>query len=65
MRVEYDHYSKQCPSYPTPPIHTDDRVLLQDRIQAHLVLFQEKARKEEEEKKKNKLKADLESRAAR
>ena len=31
MRVEYDHYSKQCPSYPTPPIHPEDKGELIDR----------------------------------
>ena len=65
MRVEYDHYSKQCPSYPTPPIHQDDQELLQDRIQAQLGLLQEKATKEDEERRRNKIKVDGELRAAR
>ena len=32
MRVEYDHYSKQCPSHPIPPIHPDDVEILISKV---------------------------------
>ena len=65
MRVEYDHYSKQCPSYPTPPIHPVDQEDLMDRIRGSLEVVQDKARREEEERRKEKARIEAEQRAAR
>ena len=32
MRVEYDHYSKRCPSNGIPPIHVDDKETLLEKV---------------------------------
>ena len=44
MRVEYDHYSKQCPSYPTPPIHPEDKGELIDRTRVKVETAQVSSR---------------------
>ena len=33
MRVEYDHYSKRCPSYSIPPVHPDDVPSLLEKVE--------------------------------
>lgn len=58
MRVEYDHYSKQCPSYPTPPIHQEDKETLLHRICTTVQWMQDSTRKEEEGKQKEKARAE-------
>jgi hypothetical protein len=40
MRVEYDHYSKQCPSHPIPPIHPEDVEDLITKVQLYTSFIQ-------------------------
>ncbi len=90
--MEYDHYSKQCPSHPIPPIHREDvedlisKVLIIafiilhcfvtplhfsvgkfifHQVERRVEVAQEKAKKEEEERRIERERLEAEQRASR
>ena len=65
MRVEYDHYSKRCPSNGIPPIHQDDVPTLLEKVQKRVAVAKEKAEKEAEERRAERERLEAEQRAAR
>ena len=65
MRVEYDHYSKRCPSNGIPPVHPDDKESLLEKVEARVAAAQEKADREAAERQAERERLEAEQRAAR
>ena len=64
LKLEYDHYSKRCPSYSIPPIHPDDVPSLLEKVEKRVAVAKEKAEKEAEERRLEKERIEAEQRAA-
>lgn len=65
MRVEYDHYSKRCPSNAIPPVHPDDEPSLLEKVERRVAVAKEKAEREAEERRVERERLEAEQRAAR
>ena len=65
MRVEYDHYSKRCPSNGIPPVHPDDKESLLEKVEARVAAAKEKADREAAERQAERERLEAEQRAAR
>ena len=65
MRVEYDHYSKRCPSNAIPPVHPDDVETLLEKVRRKEAQAREQAEREAEERRLERERMEAELRAAR